>query len=100
MKTWERARVREQCGRCGKPQEVGDPVLAITLPDLGAAARRRIRCEPCAGEPVNEAQLEAHDTATSFRRGPAPLTEPEVRALTARPAVFDAKMAAAGKDAE
>lgn len=94
MRTWERSRTKTtKCGSCGELIDVNRPIQVIAVRDL---QRKLLRCEGCASGPVDVDQLEAYDVAEEGKRvpiAPAPLTR--VGQLTP---LFDAKLAAAGKD--
>ena len=101
MKSWERARLDETCGRCNRKVKPTDPVLVFTMPQLSAAARRRIRCQECAGEAPDQAQLDAFDEGQER----AALASDGSQQIYVFPGVtktlpFDAKAAAAGKDGD
>jgi len=105
--SWERARAGgEACGRCGGQVVAGKSVRAIYLNDRTV---RKVRCQACAGEPVNEAQLvEVAPEPTPERRTwdltrcrverVPPLRAPVPLANIAADLPFDVRMAAAGRD--
>ena len=110
MSPWEHARIGgEACGRCGARIPDGAPILARYVAD---ATIRKVRCETCAGAPVNHAELDAvparppdpppRDWDLTMRRCPVERVRP-LRALVpladiAKDLPFDGRMAAAGKD--
>lgn len=79
MKGWERvvAEGGEACGFCEKRQSIGTPVLVIYLTDLSPVRRRRIRCQACANEPVNEEQLAQFAPVTIETATVKPVAPPE-----------------------
>ena len=111
MSPWEHARIGgEACGRCGARIADGAPILARYIAD---GVVRKVRCEACAGAPVNQAELDAapvrppdpprRDWDLTMRR-----RRPVERVRPPRPLVpladiaknlpFDGRMAAAGPD--
>lgn len=97
MRTWQRTRVVESCGSCGKPQAIGLPIQVIVLPGVNPAVRR-IRCTGCADGPLDDEQLEAFDVAEEGRTAARTVlpNAPEFVGVTRN--LFDAKVAAAGDD--
>ena len=111
MSPWEHAQIGgETCGRCGARIADGAPILARYIAD---GVVRKVRCEACAGGPVNHAELDAVPARppdpprrdwdlTMRRRCPVervrPLRAPVPLADIAKGLPFDARMAAAGPD--
>ena len=49
MRTWERLHAATLCGACGRPLEVGDPVLVFIIERGTRPPIRRVRCDRCEG---------------------------------------------------
>ena len=96
MRAWERTRLVDACGNCGKSLPVGTPVHVLTI--IGVT-RRRIRCQECAGAEVDLAALEAFDLAERERQPTRQAGTPiafEFRRDLVRQ-VFDRKLAQTGE---
>ena len=110
MSPWEHAKLGgETCGHCGARIPEAAPLLARYVAD---ATIRKVRCEACAGAPVNQAELDAapvrppdpppRDWDLTMRRRSVervrPLRAPVPLADIAKDLPFDGRMAAAGPD--
>lgn len=86
MKFWKRATLATHCGNCGDHIPEGEPLLQYRISDT----RSLTRCQACAGEPVNLAQL---DLPKAEPRSALPFSR--LGEIAPR---FDPKVAQCGKD--
>lgn len=63
MRIWARASGSQMCGNCEFRPAEGDPVLLIRCVGV---TRYMVRCQDCAGEPVDETQLDVPRQAESI----------------------------------
>jgi hypothetical protein len=82
MRRWTRAISSCFCGACGLSIAAGEPMLLVALSGLTRGLRR---CPECAGELVNEEQIEAEDVR---------LERADVTTVPARPARSDSEWTA------
>ncbi len=73
MRRWTRAVQDTWCGFCSEVIAVGDPMLVKRVAGVTQEYRR---CLTCAGEPVDEEQLEAEDVRAEATLSQNPAAPP------------------------
>lgn len=94
MRTWERVRLAEKCGGCGRGLDVGTPIQVIRTEGI---TKRRVRAECCSDGPADVEALERFDVQEDGKAS-KPVTvidAPEFLGVTR--CLFDAKVAQTGE---